>query len=1202
MTYLKKELKEKINSLSGNIANKEYYIDFCSRSDQLESLTNMVFLYQKLYFNELPKENSSIDILLLYTALFPSFDDTNPKFVISFISILLKSFSHFNKLRNDKKKREIANSKILDFKFTNYLELLITFSKFCLSVNDSEVKNLNCLFSFSSECFTYFFESNPKQFSQSIPIFLSSRGKFATFVNQIHFPNMSSIEIFNEIISQLIVSNSNSIVNPIVISKLVKSIIMTNKEIIPEKLTGEGDFYEILSFLLKIIHSESHKPYQDLLKFMTGYSKFKQAFIEVSVYYFSVSNDNSLVHDFISFIQCFKKEQFEADFPKEMFNNINPTKVEQIYDILRQLCRFGIANQNKSCILNIVEFVNKMTNSVFELVSPNNQDSIAQMASFLSGGCDLKMYPYQKAERFAFYLIANDTIRVRQVALDLLFKISQVFEKENTDWKDYELCSQALYRQFSNEIEYYIKKNKDTQMDLKSFVVKSRTLPALCYFTKRTATNRGDFAAKVLKEGIETGKKIPHMICFAISAYVPILLRMNKKIKYQPKQIFNLAQTLYTNLPTNNKYDSDEKSLYFIRNESLSLIDHNYLIEFLGYLSDSDTEAFVQLTQAALRNLPSIKANQSQVIQEEINVLQKFTEVNKLSSVAQAVINIVSQFELNKEEINIEQLIPILEGLFSENSTSNQLSCVSDAFIKLSKFLIEKKVDYNILFIEQCDMNFLEIAITNYHGMKEKIIDNALHFIPEVVTMYYLNEKQPLYDKVATSFLFCSSTDLNKAFLSKFPQVSESSKNLSKETVFNLMIDKTRFFQNCIKFFDSPYLYTVAARVLSCIQLFGSNFSLDTKNDGKEVKKKLFNIFIKLPTISPWEILLSNAEDSYMVFKTLIELGAPDSLVEDLYKNCKYSKDISNRFYSTNWDHLSEANNENSLRLFRKIISYSKLNIQEKLSMCKNYESFKVVIQKAIKTEDLFIIILTANTHLKFKKIAYLFISEYVQLLKEIKNNENDEKTMNEKNLEKFIEKNLGDIYSFMDICVILIQLGSNKITNAIFDFVSLVCEKITDGVFVSDVINMVVYDDKFSSLILKDKLHLKNVADDEALFWVDVIKGDFSLLPSDDLVNVISWVCKVLEYNTIYLKHRCLEIVSRMILSPCATPTNPQIINFVEYLIYSKNSDSEFAYEFLRLLNKAIGHIEINVNNIEITTYRRYPDEVREYFCSLLE
>ncbi|KAK8842712.1 hypothetical protein M9Y10_025573 [Tritrichomonas musculus] len=1160
-----KEAQEGIRKIAEKICKREMFIDFSGESGEESTLSNLV----DYYINELYKEQQSLELIPISNDLFNSPNETIYSFYFS--TVLLFSLSQLN------------NPIIVDYEDFLSKEILIpTASK----------GSFGSLLNYAAKCFSSLFQSNNMLFLRSLKATISSNANFSGFVlNQISFPPFKSKDDVKDIATLLIQTNNAS---PELTSKIIESFLKTDPSNIPSKINSDQDnnFKSLIDFSFSIIKKDKdHESISEMLKNRV----YIVSIIKILEKHFTISTEESLIPDFISYLNFLKENRnYQTDLTSQLLSNINPSNINQAYEIIRLVCRYNIFHLNSPNLNDNITYLKKMTDYCIENIVVDDSNATTQFVNFLNSETqEVHIYPYHKIERLCFYLQFKSNPEIRLNSFDLLFKESQLFEKENSDWKDYEFSSQPLYRQFCSEVTSYTRKNADIQMDIHDFIERSNLYrQTIKYVLRRFSNNRPEFAVKVLKDCIALSESNPSMVTLLFAVLTPYLLRQKccKKV--------DISHRLFYRFARNNV-------------EALSQLEPTFLIEYLQFVADNEIELFLQLTKSGKANIKSIQTIQ---LQEEIDVLCRFDKTPKVSLVAQSLLNIVPQLEAviaKDKSIKLTGLTKYALNYLSVNSLTSSLNpVVTEAFLSYSNFLTDNEIDYEVKFIQNCDDEFFEKVYSKYPNKKDDIIFEALHFIPSIVTRYFLNHKtknesaSSVRPEITGYLLSNKSNELDELFQSKYPNV----KHVNDKNVIATLNEQQKkvVLYSFLQFFRTPFVEEIGERAYATIYLLKDTNPISQLRISE--LNSLYHFLFKNPQVSPKDLFFTSEDESYKFFKSLVEYGASDQIVSDLLKKCPHSKTVSERFLTDEWDYIEKSGNEqvneDTIKAFRAVVSNEK--VRGKLSKSENLGAFRVylknAISKAIEEEkvdiDFFASILSNdNRKLDYYRVVELLITEMTEAIS------------NEPS-----EFNSPELTTFFEICVIVAHLSDEGISRSIFSFINLVLNtdtirsKLFDKDFVSNIVKISMIDDSFLSIITENKMKTKisefiNSSDDKDVrFWHNMILRKLDQIKNEDFDFIISNVSKALEFNSIEMKQRCLMILS--IVMPdrdsLSEAVKEKIKKFVEYLILSPNVDPRYSHHILLFIDEALGPIDVDLTDVDIDAYRNSVDDVREYFTSL--
>ena len=539
--------KQDILNIANKICNREVYIGFSNESDIELSLSDLVDNYIQ---NLTKNQNGSISLIPVLNDIFPTSCEVVYSFYFSLV--LLSSLSN------------LRSTKIND-----YEDFLINN---IINITTNLKESSDSLLNFCADCFSLLFKSNNQLYVQSLRILITSNSNYSRLVlNKIKFPPFQSINDVKDIAINMIKMNSTS---PELTAKIFESFEITDPSNIPNQIdVKEINFYQTLvQFLFSIIKNEkSHEKFTNIYK-----NKFHvNSVVIIAQKYFTVSTAETLISDFIQYLKRFKLiHAHNTKFTKELLTNIKPANINQAYDIIRALGAYIIHHIDSSTLNNVIDYIMELTDFCFSSIVVDNSSATSQFVDFInSDDKETHIYPYKKIERLCFYLFFNSNQEMRAKSYDLLFKVSQLFEKENDDWKEYEFSAQPLYRQLNSELSSYNKKNIDFKMDIREFISRSSL--------RRFSNNRSEFCAKIMKECLLIGDFYPFMITLLFTLMTPYLLRQKcmKKIQVNHQSFYNLARSYP---------------------EALTMLDTSFLIEYLQFVNDSDIELFVNLTKSGV--------------------------------------------------------------------------------------------------------------------------------------------------------------------------------------------------------------------------------------------------------------------------------------------------------------------------------------------------------------------------------------------------------------------------------------------------------------------------------------------------------------------------------------------------------------------------------------------------------------------------
>lgn len=1162
--------KEDILKIANKICEREIYIGFSGESESELTLTNLVSNYlQTLSKNQ----ENSLNLNSIFREIFPTSCEIS--FLFYNALVLISSLS------------TLDNPKVDDYE--NFLSDQII--NITINLKDSA----DSLLAYCSKCISLLFKSNNQLYVRSIRLFLTSNLNYSRLLlNQIDFPPFESVSDVQDIAKNLVKINSSS---PELTTKIIESFIKTDPSNIPARLeTNDLNFHQtLIQFLFSIIKNEKSSD-----KFTNIYKNkaYIESILQIANKYFSISSDESLIPDFISFLKSFKLiHHLCLTFTPELFSNIKPSSIEQAYDIIRALGVYSIHHLNSPTLNSVIDYLKDSTDYCISNIVVDDSSVTSQFVNYVNSEMgEVHIYPYKKIERLCFYLFFKNDSELRRSSIELLQKVSQLFEKENSDWKDYEFSAQPLYRQLTSELASYIKKNSDFPIEITEFLYRSSSrIPALKHIMRRFSNNRPDFCAKIIKDCLQVGDLFPFMVLLLFTVMTPYLLRQkcSKKIEIKHSSFFNLARA---------------------NPEALTMLDPSYMVEYLAFVTESDIELFVHLTKSGVLGIKSIKKDQ---IQAQIDTFCRFYHCTNPSLVSQALLNITAQLETIYPQDNSIDLKKMNETMISYLVTYSLLMktnpLISTSFLSYSNFLIKNGIDYKIAFIENCDIEFFEKIYNKYPSKKEDIIFEALHFIPSIVARFFLDNQKSKNESASsvkpeiTAFLLSKKSDeLIELFQSKYDQIDPS----DKKNVISMLNNKQKniLFLSCLQFLNSPFVEEIGERAFEVIYMLKDDVTPISKI-GKETLNSLYLFFFKHPNISPRDLFFENEEESYRFFKHFVELGASDVLLSNLLKKCPYSKAVSENFLNEEWSFIenkgNERVNESSIKAFNVMIANEE--IADKLPESKNLGAYhfylRKIIDNAIKEKkigiDFFAEILSnKNQKLDYNRIVDFFISDMTEQIR-LNPSEFDCSVLN----------------SFFEICTVVVYLCDERIIRSVYNFIDLVLnddflkEKLFDQDFAFSVLKLSMIDDSFFSIITENKMKIKipefiNLDDDkEAKFWFNAIFRKFDAISQEDLDFILSCVEMALEFNSLEMKQRCVMILS--LIMPEKNKINEieknLLIDFLQFLVLSVNVDEKFAHHIALFIDETLGPFELKLTDVDIQTYRNKPDDVRDYFSNLL-
>lgn len=1187
------EIQARIDAIVSHFCISEAAFNNSKEFENNSILSNLV----DMYIEECFQNEKSIKIIPLFEKLFPSKSDAT--LLIYFSGFLISSLS----------KHQF--SQIPDF-----LEFIEDKLTNLYSVASKSHSNFDPLMDFSAHFYSSFLQTYHSHIIPLIGFFFSEKADcFEKLYIQIDFPPFLKDDI--PIVSNLIITNFETY--PKFCLNLLKALINTSSENIQTPaLLSDEPISKLLTFLYEIIQgTKNQTSYPDLLK-LAANTELSTFFIKISEKYFSISNDPELKDNFIQFMHMFKNEKhLTTQLTPTILGKMTPDNIEQAYKFVREIGRYFISHLDSASLPFILKSIQAWTEYCLEHLVPDETEGMTQFINFISSSNqEVAIYPYIKIERLCFYLFFNSSSDIRVQSLHLLETVSKLFEKENQDWKDYELPAQPFYHMLHREIISFVKKNEDPTIDFNRYIEICDPKFGMLHLARRITMLRVEFAAKILKETLELGKHFPFMINILVSVMTPFLLRQKlcRKIKSPENSVFFLAK----------KYNV----------ESLSLLEPSYFLLCLETLRDYDIESLYQLSQCALKNIKVMKLEQ---IQEEIIYLCSIIDISRPLILVKTIQTVVDQLVLfypTNKTIDLSKFaskVPLY--LFNLYTTTFHISEIRDTFLSASQFLISNQIDYPILFLDQCDMAFFELSIEKFREKIQIIAVSALHQIPHIVCSYFLTNDnfQIGPESVPIEIIAYLYSDINQhtelitQFRTKYSkEVSKNKKSVVDSLPHKQQIEVLSF---SISFYSPHTSIEVTKCILETIELIGSISNLP-----KTQQTGLLELFLNHPQIAPFHVFYQTKELSISLFTYLIQHGVDKALLGKIFSHCEYRNDVSDYFISKEWvlnlptDQVDiKKISHSSLTAFKQItMEHPKIKDPDLLYKCGNRESYQLILRKRIKKElksksankmgKKFFISCLANSHKHrgdkkrskhFDMFAEIFITEVTEAIR------------TKENHNIFTKEILS---TFFDVCITLISMGTEPISNAVFEFARIICtdgayrEKMLNTDFFTELVKLAMINDQFYSLVnqeIKDE-KLVNKNDLEAQFFFSLIFNPTALLDLNEFPFEYLFQCilKTLEFDSVILQQKCMLLISELVrqLDQDLKMPNQEfrtefniIRDFYRSLTFLKTVNKKYAFDIASFLETIIDTKNIQYTEASVDTCKSPPSNVLYNFEQFL-